>query len=100
MFIKHKRSPPALLCCIDRLTVDPEVHGASVLAGDEGVFSSVAPVGLRDGEAVQLPDGGVAEPFLHGELDFNTVPQPAALHVVLVHLELKGGSLFLKNLQG
>lgn len=98
-FFIHKCSAPALLCCLDRLTVDSEVHGASVLAGDKGVFPSIAPVSLRDGEAVQLSDGCVTEPFLHGDLDFNAVPQPAALHVILVHLKLKGGSLFLKNLE-
>lgn len=81
------------------LTVDSEVHGAPVLAGDEGVLPGVAPVGLGDGEAVQLPDGDVAEPLLHRDLDLHPVPQPATLHVVLVHLELEGRSVFLNNLQ-
>ena len=80
------------------LTVDPEVHGAPVLAGDEDVLPGVTPVGLGDGEAVQLSDGHVVEPFLHRELDLHPVPQPATLHIVLVHLELQGRSLFLQNL--
>lgn len=81
------------------LTVDPELHGAPVLAGDEGVLPAIAPVGLRDGEAMQLPDGHVVEPLLQRELDLHAVPQPAALHVVFVHLELEGRSVFLQNLQ-
>ena len=47
------------------LTVDPEVHGAPVFAGNEGVLPGVTPVGLRDGEAVQFPDGHIVEPLLH-----------------------------------
>lgn len=81
------------------LTVDSQVHGAPVLAGDEGVLAGIAPVGLRDGEAVQLPDGHVVEPLLHRKLDLHAVPQPAALHIILIHLKLKGRPMFLKNLQ-
>lgn len=82
------------------LTVDPEVHGASVFASDEGVLPSITPEGLRDCEAVQLPDGHVIEPLLHGELDLHAIPQPATLHVILIHLKLEGGPVFLQNLQG
>lgn len=80
------------------LTVDPEVHGASVLASDEGVLASITPVGLRDCEAVQLPDGHVAEPLLHRELDLHTVSQPATLYVILIHLKLECRPVFLQNL--
>lgn len=75
------------------------MHGAPIFAGNEGVLPGVTPVGLRDGEAVQLPDGHVVEPLLHRELDLHAVSQPATLHVVLVHLKLEGGSVFLQNLQ-
>ena len=88
-----------LSVCGIGLTVDSKVHGAPVLAGDEGVLSGVAPVRLGDGEAVQLPDGHVVEALLHRELDLHAVPQPATLHVVLVHLELEGRSVFLQNLK-
>lgn len=46
------------------LTSDEEVHGAPVLAGNEGVLAGVAPVGLGDGKTVQFPDGDVVEPLL------------------------------------
>ncbi len=74
------------------------MHGAPVFASDEGVLPCIAPVGLRDGEAVQLPDGYVVEPLLHRELDLHPIPQPATLHIVLIHLKLEGGSVFLQNL--
>lgn len=44
-------------------------------------------------------DGGVAEPLLSLEVDLHTILHPVTLHVVLVHLKLKGRSLFLNNLQ-
>lgn len=42
-----------------------EVDGAPVLSSQKGVLAGVTPVRLRDCEAVQLSDGGVAEPLLH-----------------------------------
>lgn len=71
---------------------------APVSASDEGVLSSIAPEGLGDGEAVQFPDGSIAEPLLLWDVDLHSVPQPAAIHIILVHLELKGCSLLLHNL--
>lgn len=75
------------------------MHGAPVLSGDESIFSSITPVGLRDGEAVQLPDGNIAEPFLHREQDLHAVPEPTSFNVVLIDLKLEGCSVFLKNLK-
>ena len=75
-----------------------EVHGALVFASDEGIFASITSVGFRDGETVLLLDAHVVKPLLNCELDLNSILQPAALYFILIHLKLKGGSLFLHNL--
>lgn len=80
------------------LTVDSEVHGASVFASDERVFSGVAPVCLWDGETMDFPDGDVVEPLLGRELNLHSIPQPATLHIIFVYLELQRCSVSLQDL--
>lgn len=73
-------------------------HNTPVLPRDEGVLSSIAPKGFGDGQAMDFPDGHIVETLVDCELNLDTIFQPAAFDVILVHLKLQSSSLLLKHL--
>ena len=70
-----------------------------VLASDKGVLPSISSEGLSDWQAVGLPNGHIGEPLLWENMDLNSIPQPAALNVLLIDFKLKCSSMFLNNLK-
>lgn len=79
------------------LTVNPEVDRTSVLSSHEGVLASITPEGLRNGDAVDLPNDHIAKSLLQSEL--SSVLQPATLNIILIDFKFNGSSVFLQNLQ-